>query len=178
MSRARNGSGATELLEVIPPIDGGNGKAVIPQLDEMLRLDKRIDASEVESIRDRWEFGWMMVKARNGAKRLPNGFMEQLIERTGKSKTELSDRAQFAERYPTEDELSNALDSFASWFDVTQHLAPRAGRKPPPPKDETCFWGGTVRSDTGAPVHLPLPVPETPPPAMPEPTEPARTRYG
>ena len=46
-----------------------------------------------------------MLAARDGAARLPNGYLAQLIERTGKSRAELIYRAQFAEAYPNEENL-------------------------------------------------------------------------
>lgn len=53
--------------------------------ETLLILDKRIDSAEAESIRDRWEFGRVMLAARNGKKRLPNGYLAALVKRTGKS---------------------------------------------------------------------------------------------
>jgi hypothetical protein len=59
-----------------------------------------------------------MLAARDGAGRLPNGYLAELVERTGKSRSELGYRVQFAALYPSEQELSNALDSYGSWFEV------------------------------------------------------------
>jgi hypothetical protein len=93
---------------------------IIEDIETLVCIDKRIDAIEVEGLRERWEFGRIMLAARNGKKRLPNGYLAALVKATGKSRTELGYRIQFAEKYP---ELSNALDSFTSWFEVTQNLA-------------------------------------------------------
>ena len=90
--------------------------------ETLLIIDKRIDASEAESMHDRWEFGQSMLEARGGKKRLPNGYLAALVERTGKSQTELSNRLRFAEMYPTEAELSNALESFTSWHELVENL--------------------------------------------------------
>jgi len=43
-------------------------------------------------------------------------------ERTGKSRSELGCRVQFAEAYPTEAELSTIVDSFSSWTDLRSSL--------------------------------------------------------
>jgi hypothetical protein len=81
-----------------------------------------------ESLRDRWEFGKLMLtergltKAGKPSKQLPTGRLDELVEATGKSRSELKYRAQFAERYPTEDEVANALATYTSWFQVTQNL--------------------------------------------------------
>ena len=50
-----------------------------------------------------------MLAARDGMGRLPNGDGAQLVERTGKSRTELKYRAIFASQIQTEQELVNAL---------------------------------------------------------------------
>jgi hypothetical protein len=91
--------------------------------EELVLIDKRIDTSDAEGIRDRWEFGRRMLADRKGKKRLPNGYLAALVECTGKSRAELGFRIQFAEQNPTEAELSNALDSFSSWHDVVQNLS-------------------------------------------------------
>lgn len=90
-------------------------------IERLVRIDQRIDASESTALRDRWEFGHQMIAARIGSK-LPPGYLTQLVERTGKSRRELAYRAQFAESYPTEDALCNALHNGASWFEITQSL--------------------------------------------------------
>jgi hypothetical protein len=63
-----------------------------------------------------------MVSLRGGKKRLPNQYMEKLIEHTGKSSSELNYRMRFAEKYPTEEELSTAVDSFRSWTELRKTL--------------------------------------------------------
>jgi len=90
-------------------------------IERLVHIDQRIDASESTALRDRWEFGQQMLAARDGAGRLPNGYLSALVERTGKSRSELGYRVQFAATY-SEDELSNALDSFSSWRDLTKSL--------------------------------------------------------
>ncbi len=42
--------------------------------ETLMCIDKRIDVSEAESICDRREFGRFMLAAREGKKRLPNGY--------------------------------------------------------------------------------------------------------
>jgi hypothetical protein len=90
--------------------------------ETLLTIDKRIDTREDENIRDRWEFGRVMLAARADKKRLPSGYLAALIERTGKSQSELSYRLRCAEVYPTEAELSNALELFPSWHELVQNL--------------------------------------------------------
>jgi len=70
------------------------------------------------------------LSARDGKGRLPNGYLADLTARTGKSRRELGYRVQFAETYPTETELANALASYPSWREVAQSL-----KKATPPVD-------------------------------------------
>ncbi|MGI8682035.1 MAG: MT-A70 family methyltransferase [Mycobacteriales bacterium] len=100
--------------------------AVTPSTDlaieQMARIDQRIDSHEGEALRDRWEFGRHMLAARDGAGRLPNGYLSALVGRTGKSRAELKFRAQFAATYATEAELANALASSNSWRGIVATL--------------------------------------------------------
>lgn len=106
----------------------------IDNIEEFIVIDKRIDHAEDEaadsireSIRDRWEFGVLMLAKRKG-KQLPNGMLDTLAQATGKSRQELGYRMQFAERFRTDDEVSNALESCTSWRQVIAKLP-----KPAPP---------------------------------------------
>jgi len=92
------------------------------EFERLLMLDKSIDANESTALRARWEFGQEMLAARDGAGRLPNGYLTQLVERTGKSRSELGRRVQFAAMYPTDEELSHAVGQFLSWREVWQSL--------------------------------------------------------
>jgi BMFP domain-containing protein YqiC len=114
----------------------------IDNLEEFITIDKRIDAAEEqvgelqrESLRDRWEFGHLMLAKRKG-KQLPKGMLDKLVEETGKSKTELWFRAQFAERYPTEDEVLTAIRTFGSWTQIKKNLPKPPSDKPPAPPSE------------------------------------------
>ncbi len=106
-------------------------------IERLVRLDERIDSREGEALRDRWEFGRELLAARDGKGRLPNGYLTALVERTGKSRSELGYRLQFAEAFPTEAELSTAVDSFRSWTEIREKaLKPQPLAQPddaPPP---------------------------------------------
>lgn len=99
----------------------------IENIEEFIVIDKRIDTDEDDaaeklrdSILDRWKFGALMLAQRKG-KQLPNGMLDELVQRTGKSKPELQFRMRFAERY-TEDEVCNALHTWESWRQVIASL--------------------------------------------------------
>lgn len=101
-------------------------------IKKLTALDKKIDKYETTALRTRWEFGRQMLAFSDDARRagfaaLPPGFKAKLCEQTGKSRTELSYRMQFAKKYPTEDDLSNALDRFSSWREVIKSFT--AGRE-------------------------------------------------
>jgi|GEM_PF-1496270 len=87
-------------------------------IERMVHIDQRIDANESDALRARWDFGQQMLAARDGAGRLPNGYLSALVERTGKSRRELGYRVQFAETFPTEEELCTAVQGFGSWSDL------------------------------------------------------------
>lgn len=91
-------------------------------LERLVHIDQRIDANESDALRARWEFGHQMLTARDGAGRLPNGYLAALVERTGKSRRELGYRVQFAATYSTEGELCNALHSSPAWSEVIRSL--------------------------------------------------------
>ncbi len=90
-------------------------------IERLVHIDQRIDANESDALRARWEFGQQMLAARDGMGRLPNGYLAELVERTGKSRSELKYRAQFAASVP-EDELATAVASFGSWTDLRSAL--------------------------------------------------------
>lgn len=115
--------------------------------ERLVHIDQRIDAYEGDALRDRWEFGQLMIEARDGMGRLPNGYMTALVGRTGKSRSELGYRVQFAERYPTEAELSTAVDSFRSWFDIRNSLKRRASLAVISPPDVLEGQFGTIVAD-------------------------------
>lgn len=91
-------------------------------LERLVHIDQRIDSNESNALRARWEFGQEMLAARDGAGRLPNGYLAELVELTGKSRSELGYRIQFAETYPGAEELSTAVELFDSWTDLRSSL--------------------------------------------------------
>lgn len=100
----------------------------IDNIEEFIQIDKRIDSAEDqaldcfrESIRDRWEFGKLMLAERKG-KQLPKGYLDALAGAISKSRAELGHRMQFAEVYPTDSEVCNALQTFTSWRQVVKSL--------------------------------------------------------
>lgn len=87
-------------------------------IERLVRIEAQIGDAEGSGLRARWEFGQEMLARRDGKGRLPNGMLKAISERTGASRQELGYRMRFAERFPAEDELANAIGTFGSWFRV------------------------------------------------------------
>ena len=109
---------------------------MIDNIEEFVIIDKRISGAEDDaeartrdSLYDRWEFGKMMLTKRKG-KQLPNGLLDELVEATGKSRTELQFRMRFAEGYPTEAEVCTAIHTYKTWTSLKHSL-------PNPSSDDT-----------------------------------------
>ena len=104
-------------------------------IEEFIILEKGITTADDsildghrESIRRRWEFGKALFARREG-KQLPNGLLDALVSEVGCSRAELKWRVQFAEQYPTEDEVATALATWPSWTQVKKNL-PKPKTKP------------------------------------------------
>lgn len=91
----------------------------------LVQLDRSVDAAEGEGLRARWEFGRELLSRRVG-KQLPRGVLDEIAQATHKSRIELQCRMRFAERFPTEPEVHNAVTHFCSWHAiVNEALAPK-----------------------------------------------------
>jgi N6-adenosine-specific RNA methylase IME4 len=94
---------------------------VTVDIETLVLLDKRIDENECDAVRARWEFGREMLAMRDESGRLPHKRLVELVKVTGKSRTELKYRAQFAEQY-SEQKVANALATFTAWRELTKSL--------------------------------------------------------
>lgn len=92
-------------------------RAINLGLERLARLDQAVDVAEGEGLRARWEFGRDLLGHRAG-KKLPTGLLDEVVDRTGKSRSELQCRIRFAERFPDEVSLCNAVAQFGSWHAV------------------------------------------------------------
>lgn len=108
-------------------------------LKTLIELDQRVDAAEGDGIRARWEFGRELLTERVG-KQLPKGRLDEVVAEIGKSRQEIGYRMMFAERFPTEAEVSNAIGNFGSWYEIVNRALPRA---PKPPIDTPELPDGT-----------------------------------
>jgi N6-adenosine-specific RNA methylase IME4 len=90
-------------------------------IETLLLIDKQIDENESTALRARWEFGRVMLSMQDESGRLPHKKLAELVQATGKSRSELKYRAQFAEKY-TEEKVATALATFTAWREVTKSL--------------------------------------------------------
>ncbi len=87
-------------------------------IERLVRIESRIGDAEGSGLRARWEFGHELVARRNGKGKLPHGLLKAITERTSVGRAEMQLRMRFAERFPTEGELCNAVTQFGSWHQV------------------------------------------------------------
>lgn len=123
-------------MSVAPIIDLG--------ITRLVHLDAEVDQGEGDALQARWKFGRELLSQRKG-KQLPNGLLAALVERTGKSRSEIQYRVQFAERFPTEAEVSNALDTFKSWRDLVRDALPEDPKLTPVPDEPVALPDGIFR---------------------------------
>jgi N6-adenosine-specific RNA methylase IME4 len=102
--------------------------------DSFCRLEDEIAGVESTGIHARWRCGRMLLGYEKGGGR-GGSELAQAIARLGElaSAAELYRRRQFAELYPTEEEVSQACETFGSWYEiVTRGLGRRGQRETPP----------------------------------------------
>ncbi|BBZ41139.1 hypothetical protein [Mycobacterium conspicuum] len=95
-------------------------------------LSERIAGNEADSIQARWEFGRVLRQRRDGKKQLPPGVMAEVVKTHGISQREANYRMKFADKFTTEDEVRNALQTYgSSWRSIVSKALPA---EPPKPK--------------------------------------------
>lgn len=93
--------------------------------DELRQIEKRIKASEGESVVDRWEFGRALVQRRKG-KQLPRGVVAAVVKEHRISRSEIHRRMQLADKFTSKDEVSHAWDTCGSWRQIVKTLPKEA----------------------------------------------------
>ena len=102
-------------------------------------LEARIAVSDATGIQARWEFGQALLAQRVG-KQLPAGLLARVCADVGVSRSELQKRVRFAERYPTDVEVRNAVAQFGSWHRIVAD----ALHDPPPRRHGVSAGAWTV----------------------------------
>ena len=110
-------------------------------VEELVDLDRKVDAAEGEGIMARWEFGRELLEKRKG-KKLPDGLLDEICERTGKHRRELQRRLKFAEEFPTEEALRHVCRNGISWFEIVNDVLPtsKGDKLAPLMSSETDQW--------------------------------------
>jgi N6-adenosine-specific RNA methylase IME4 len=98
--------------------------AVDPWLAELVRYEDEVVHSDADGLRARWWFGETLVKRRGDAGRLANGELARVVDEVGVSRAEITHRMRFYERFPTADQLSNAVRQFGSWHAIVRDALP------------------------------------------------------
>jgi hypothetical protein len=94
--------------------------------EQIVDADARAGRAAGEGIRARWEFGKLLLRERyaNGGKQLPNGRMAEIVEATDLSRADIARRMQFAEKYPTEEQVAQACATYPSWTQIVSKALP------------------------------------------------------
>jgi hypothetical protein len=106
---------------------------------ELDRLEQKIRSSDDDGIRARWAFGKHLLGLRVG-KQLPRGVLDAHCKTHGVSRSELSARMKFAEKYPTADEVSTAVGSCRTWTAIRKTLTDKPDAAQQPKRDEVRRW--------------------------------------
>ena len=87
--------------------------------DHIRTADQQIRGWEHKGLRARWESGRLLLQRRRG-ERLPNGRVRKLCTDLCIKSSELNYRMKFAEKFNTEEKLSNVIGEFRSWSAITK----------------------------------------------------------
>ena len=101
--------------------------AELHQLEADIR--RADEAAERDKIRPRWKFGKRLVDLRNGKKILQPGVLKEHADREKVHRSELSARMKFADKFPTEEQLSTAVETYKTWTAIRQKPLTNRKRK-------------------------------------------------
>lgn len=109
------------------------GDSVPPSWAQLLKkMEARVTSAEGDGLRARWEFGKELLLQRKG-KQLPAGLLDNVAAAVGVSRRELQARVKFAEKFPAEPALRDAITQWPTWVQMTHEGIP-THREAPKPK--------------------------------------------
>jgi hypothetical protein len=125
------------------------GAASAVPMQIYIDLEGLITKADGEAIHARWVFGRQLLEERVGAL-LPKGRLAEVANAIGCSLTEIGIRMRVAERFPTEEELRDAVTKYGSWRKITrQGFADTSSRpkiqKPKPKRRKPSESGRRLR---------------------------------
>lgn len=83
------------------------------------RIEQRIQSTEGDGLRARWEFGRLVLEGRQG-KKLPKGELDAIVKATAISRLEVQRRLRFASRYESDEALCHAMTQWPTWFQMVR----------------------------------------------------------
>jgi len=85
-------------------------------------LLERARKSDLDAALARCQFGTQLLEERkaNGGKQLPKGRLDEICDALHLSGAEVHNWMQFAERYPTQEKVANALAEYGSWHEIVR----------------------------------------------------------
>jgi hypothetical protein len=95
-----------------------------PLGNTLRECEERIRQGETEGLLARWEFGKALLRRREG-KQLPRLLLDAIVVEHNVSRREVQYRVQFAETFPTEDEVRTAVHTFGSWTEIRTRALPK-----------------------------------------------------
>jgi hypothetical protein len=98
--------------------------------------EKRIRANDLESLRNRWYSGGLMLRLRGDRQRLPMGVRQALVEQLSISAAEINHRMRLAAKYQLES-LPTLVGEFTTWDNIRRKALYESKAKPvhnPKPK--------------------------------------------
>jgi hypothetical protein len=98
------------------------------QMADLLRLEQDVTTTDDAGVRARWHSGRYMLTMRGGKKQLPRGMRAELALALKVAKTELTDRMKLAERCQTEEQLSEVIGQYRTWYAITHQYLPDKSR--------------------------------------------------
>lgn len=96
---------------------------MVTDLDVYKGLEAEIDAGENVAIWARWRFGKALVAERRPSGLLPEGRLDEICNATGRSRSEIKYRMQFAEQYPEDQEVATVVATCGSWTSIRDTFA-------------------------------------------------------
>jgi hypothetical protein len=113
-------------------------------------LEGLISKADDDAIHARWVFGRQLLEERVG-NQLPKGRLTEIATVINCGQTEVGCRMRFAERFPTEDEVRDAIAKYHSWYHITHQgfadtsSRPKADKKQKPKRRKPSESGRRLR---------------------------------
>lgn len=105
-------------------------------LRKLAAYERRVVAAEHDGLEARWEFGRELLAKRveyKGRRVIPRDLMAEAMSQLGLGRSEINHRVQFAEAYPSQDQMSDAVRDYPTWRAMTHAGLPKKPHAKPAP---------------------------------------------